>query len=207
MSQSLSNKIIAIKPLSVEKDLAMKLFIASDLHGSVTATQAMLARFEASNADHLILLGDLLNHGPRNAIPDGYNPVETAEALNAYSKQIIAVRGNCDSEVDQALLQFPITASYAHVLLPQMRLFLTHGHIYHPQQLPPLQSCDALVFGHSHIPVAEYRDDILLFNPGSTTIPRCDIRSSYGLITATECQVRALDNDELLLSCSIRHTI
>ncbi|GIU47317.1 phosphoesterase [Shewanella sairae] len=185
----------------------MKLFIASDLHGSLPATQAMLARFEASNADHLILLGDLLNHGPRNAIPDGYNPVATAEALNTYSNKVIAVRGNCDSEVDQALLQFPITASYAHVLLPQMRLLLTHGHIYNPDNLPPLQSGDALLYGHSHIAVAEYRDDILLFNPGSTTIPRNDGRSSYGLITATECQVRTLDNNELLVSCPIRHKL
>ena len=182
----------------------MKLFIASDLHGCLLATQTMLARFEASNADHLILLGDLLNHGPRNAIPDGYNPVATADALNVYSNKIIAVRGNCDSEVDQALLQFPITASYAHVLLPQMRLFLTHGHIYNPDNLPPLQSGDGLLYGHSHIAVAEYRDDILLFNPGSTTIPRNDGRASYGIMTTTECLVRALDNDELLLSCPIR---
>ncbi|MGS0681693.1 phosphodiesterase [Shewanella sp. 125m-7] len=182
----------------------MKLFIASDLHGSLSATQAMLSRFEQSNARYLVLLGDLLNHGPRNAIPEGYDPVGLSEALNAYADQIIAVRGNCDSEVDQMLLQFPITASYAQVLLPQTRLFLTHGHIYSPDKLPPLQAGDALVYGHTHIPVAEYRDDILLFNPGSTTIPRNDGRASYGLITDTECQVRALDNDELLLSCLVR---
>ncbi|GIU25664.1 phosphodiesterase [Shewanella schlegeliana] len=185
----------------------MKLFIASDLHGSLSATQAMLTRFEQSGASYLILLGDLLNHGPRNAIPEGYAPAALADTLNTYADKIIAVRGNCDSEVDQMLLQFPITETCAQVLMPQMRLFLTHGHVYGPDKRPPLQAGDALLYGHTHIAVAEYRDDILLFNPGSTTIPRNDGRASYGLITPTECQVRAIDNDELLLSCPIHHRL
>ncbi|QDF65339.1 phosphodiesterase [Shewanella sp. SNU WT4] len=185
----------------------MTLFIASDLHGSLTAGQAMLERFEQSGARYLLLLGDLLNHGPRNAIPDGYNPVQLAELLNTYADRIIAVRGNCDSEVDQMLLQFPITATYQQVLMPQMRLFLTHGHIYHPDNLPPLQAGDALVYGHTHIATAEYRDGILLINPGSTTIPRNHGRASYALLTASRCDVHALDDNELLLTTAIHHAL
>ncbi|MBV7316017.1 phosphodiesterase [Shewanella sp. NIFS-20-20] len=185
----------------------MTLFIASDLHGSLTAGQAMLARFEQSGARYLLLLGDLLNHGPRNAIPAGYDPVSLAEHLNQYADRIIAVRGNCDSEVDQMLLKFPFTASYQQVLLPQMRLFLTHGHIYHPDNLPPLQTGDGFVYGHTHIPLAEYQEGVLHFNPGSTTIPRNGGRASYGLLSDTECQVRDLHTDEVIVSCKLRHAL
>lgn len=101
----------------------MKLMFASDIHGSLPATERVLALFEQSGANWLILLGDLLNHGPRNALPDGYAPAQVAEKLNAYASRIIAVRGNCDSEVDQMLLHFPITAPWQQVLLAQQRLF------------------------------------------------------------------------------------
>ena len=107
----------------------MKLFFASDLHGSLTATQRMIDAFTASKADHLLLLGDLINFGPRNPIPEGHNPIAVAELLNQYAESIIAVRGNCDSEVDQMLLSFPIMSDYNIVLLPTgQKLFLTHGH-------------------------------------------------------------------------------
>ena len=185
----------------------MTLFIASDLHGSLSAGELMLQRFEQSGARHLLLLGDILYHGPRNPIPEGYNPAQLAEKLNKYKNHIIAVRGNCDSEVDQMLLEFPITASFQQILLPQMRLFVTHGHIYSPSNLPPLLPEDGFVYGHTHIAVAEYINNILHFNPGSTTIPRNGAKASYGLITELECQVRSIESGELMLSCSLRHCL
>ncbi|MCF1426436.1 MAG: phosphodiesterase [Shewanella sp.] len=185
----------------------MTLFFASDLHGSLTATEAMLEKFEQSGARYLVLLGDILNHGPRNAIPEGYAPAELAKRLNQYAERIIAVRGNCDSEVDQMLLDFPIMAAYQQVILPQMRLFLTHGHVYGPDKLPKLLQGDGFFYGHTHIPVAEYKGGILHFNPGSTTIPRNSGRASYGMLSDTECQVKDLHTDEVIVSCSLRHSL
>lgn len=107
----------------------MKLMFASDIHGSLPATERVLSLFAQSGAQWLIILGDVLNHGPRNALPEGYAPAQVAEKLNPYASRIIAVRGNCDSEVDQMLLHFPLTAPWQQVLLEQSRLFLTHGHL------------------------------------------------------------------------------
>lgn len=185
----------------------MSLFFASDLHGSLIAGKKVLARFKQSHAKYLILLGDLLNHGPRNPLPDGYDPSKLAELLNTHKTHIIAVRGNCDSEVDQMLLEFPITASFQQVILPQMRLFLTHGHLYGPNNIPPLNKNDGLIYGHTHVAVAEYIDDILYFNPGSTSIPRNDAKTSYGIMTDTAFEVRSLEDSGLLLSCLIRHNL
>ena len=116
----------------------MKLMFASDIHGSLPAAEKVLARFHESGARWLVILGDVLNHGPRNALPDGYAPAQVAERLNSVAERIIAVRGNCDSEVDQMLLQFPLSAPWQQVLTEHQRLFLTHGHLYHPGNLPPL---------------------------------------------------------------------
>lgn len=162
----------------------MKLFFASDLHGCAVSTEKMLALFEASEASHLILLGDYLNHGPRNPLPEGYDPLRVAELLNAYADRIIAVRGNCDSEVDQALLSFPMMGDCQTVLLPSgRRLFLTHGHLYRRDKLPPLQKGDVFVSGHTHIAVAEnHESDLVFFNPGSISLPRNEESASYGIL-------------------------
>ncbi|MFG0604824.1 phosphodiesterase [Vibrio mimicus] len=179
----------------------MKLFFISDLHGSLPATEQALTLFEASGAQYLILLGDVLNHGPRNPIPDGYNPVAVAERLNQFAKRIIAVRGNCDSEVDQMLLHFPLMSDYAWMLLESgQRLFLTHGHLYHGEKLPPLNKGDMLVHGHTHIPIAERVGDIWIANPGSMTFPRGNFRPSYGVLTEGVIQVISVDG-EIIASC------
>ena len=107
----------------------MKLMFASDIHGSLPATECVLERFAQSGAQWLVILGDVLNHGPRNALPEGYAPAQVAERLNEQASRIIAVRGNCDSEVDQMLLHFPITAPWQQILTDSQRLFLTHGHL------------------------------------------------------------------------------
>src|SRR5476649_2015670 len=145
----------------------MKLLFAADIHGSLTATQRLLDAFDASGATWLVLLGDLLYHGPRNPLPDEYQPAAVASQLNRYADRIIAVRGNCDSEVDQMLLGFPITAPWQQILMEQTRLFVTHGHLFNPGSRPPLCSDDVLVYGHTHIPRAERVDGIICFNPGS----------------------------------------
>ncbi len=181
----------------------MKLFFASDLHGSVPATKETIDLFIASGAKHLILLGDILYHGPRNPVPEGYNPSQVADLLNQYSKQIIAVRGNCDSEVDQMLLNFPMMMDYAWVLLETgQRLFLTHGHLYNSSNLPELREGDVMVHGHTHVPVAESQDGITIFNPGSMTFPRNGLPRSYGLMNANTLTVKTPEG-ELLSQATI----
>ncbi|MDU5486417.1 MAG: phosphodiesterase [Serratia liquefaciens] len=183
----------------------MKLIFASDIHGSLPATESVLERFEQSGADWLILLGDLLNHGPRNALPAGYQPAQVAEQLNRYSDKIIAVRGNCDSEVDQMLLSFPITASWQQVLLQKRRLFLTHGHLYHPSALPPLSAGDVLVYGHSHLPQAERQGEIYCFNPGSVSIPKGGFPASYGILEDGILSVVTFDGGKAVAEVALTH--
>ncbi len=176
----------------------MKLFFASDLHGSLPATRETIDLFFASGAEHLVLLGDILYHGPRNPIPEGYNPAQVADLLNQYSKQIIAVRGNCDSEVDQMLLTFPMMMDYAWVLLESgQRLFLTHGHLYNSGNRPELKQGDVIAHGHTHIPVAELQDGVTIFNPGSMTFPRNDLPRSYGLLDGKTLTVQTPEGEVL----------
>ncbi|MEX0565819.1 phosphodiesterase [Raoultella terrigena] len=181
----------------------MRLMFASDIHGSLPAAERVLERFAQSGAQWLIILGDVLNHGPRNALPEGYAPAEVAGKLNGVAARIIAVRGNCDSEVDQMLLDFPITAPWQQVLTERCRLFLTHGHLYSPEKLPSLCAGDVLVYGHTHIPVAEKRGDIFLFNPGSVSIPKGGFPASYGLLEGDRLQVLALDDHQVIAEVAI----
>lgn len=181
----------------------MKLMFASDIHGSLPATERVLSLFAQSGARWLVILGDILNHGPRNALPQGYAPAQVADALNPLASQIIAVRGNCDSEVDQMLLQFPITAPWQQVLLEHQRLFLTHGHLFGPQNLPPLAAGDVLVSGHTHVPVAEKHGEIYLFNPGSVSIPKGGFVASYGLLDGDKLQVLALNDQQVIAEVAI----
>ncbi|WEF29455.1 phosphodiesterase [Klebsiella aerogenes] len=181
----------------------MKLMFASDIHGSLPATERALERFAQSGAQWLVILGDVLNHGPRNALPEGYAPAKVAECLNGVAQRIIAVRGNCDSEVDQMLLHFPMTAPWQQVLSERHRLFLTHGHLYSPDNLPPLAAGDVLAYGHTHIPVAEKRGDIFLFNPGSVSIPKGGFAASYGMLEDDRLQVFALNDNQVIAEAAI----
>lgn len=177
----------------------MKLFFASDLHGCVPATEKALAEFEQSGAETLVLLGDVLYHGPRNPIPEGYDPANVAELLNHYADKIVAVRGNCDSEVDQMLLSFPIMTDYAWVILESgQRLFLTHGHIYNAQKRPALKQGDVIVHGHTHIPVAELDGEQYVFNPGSVTFPRNGFAPSYGLLENKQLKVMTFEGETIV---------
>ncbi|WP_372882835.1 phosphodiesterase [Psychromonas sp.] len=176
----------------------MKLFFASDLHGSLPTTELVLEKYQASGANYLVLLGDLLNHGPRNPVPQGYQPAAVAQLLNNYKDEILAVRGNCDSEVDQMLLDFPMLETYSWILLENgTRIFLTHGHIYNSDNRPPLKAGDVLAYGHTHIPVAEQNGGQFIFNPGSITFPKGGYVASYGLYEEGKLSVFSF-SDEVL---------
>lgn len=181
----------------------MKLMFASDIHGSLPATEQVLAHFARSGAQWLVLLGDILNHGPRNALPEGYAPAEVAQRLNEQAARIIALRGNCDSEVDQMLLTFPLSAPWQQVLLPGQRLFLTHGHLFSPDNLPPLAQNDVLVYGHTHLPVAQRQGDIFHFNPGSVSIPKGGFAASYGMLEEGMLRVMALNDHRVIAQVAI----
>ena len=123
----------------------MRIMIASDIHGSAKYCRMMLDRYEKEKADRLLLLGDLLYHGPRNDLPEEYAPKQVIEMLNARREEILCVRGNCEAEVDQMMLEFPVMADYALLMADRYRLYATHGHIWHPDHLPPLTPGDILL--------------------------------------------------------------
>ena len=161
----------------------MKLMIASDIHGSARYCQLLLEAFEREKADKLILLGDILYHGPRNDLPDAYAPKTVIEQLNEIKEHILCVRGNCDTEVDQMVLDFPILAEYAWVLVGKRLVFATHGHKYGEEKLPPLAKGSILLQGHTHIPRCVEKEGVLCVNPGSVSIPKADSPHSYLMLT------------------------
>ena len=156
----------------------MKLLIASDLHGSAACCRQLMARIEEFAPDRILLLGDLLYHGPRNDLPEEYAPKQVIPLLNSLKDRITAVRGNCEAEVDQMVLEFPVLADYATVLFPDGRtLFATHGHHFDPDHLPPLPAGSAFAFGHIHVKHLEWKGETLILNPGSVSIPKDGSRS------------------------------
>ena len=157
----------------------MNLLIASDIHGSSRAARLLAGHFYDLKCDYMLLLGDILYHGPRNALPGDYDCKETAAILNTLKDKIWCVRGNCDAEVDEMMLEFPITADYMQLPVNGQVIFATHGHHIGPNYLPPIGSCDILMCGHSHF--AEHRkiEDLLYCNPGSTSIPKGGTRPGF----------------------------
>ena len=166
----------------------MKLMFASDIHGSLPATERVLELFAQSGAQWLVILGDVLNHGPRNALPEGYAPAKVAERLN---------------EVAHKVMHFPITAPWQQVLLEKQRLFLTHGHLFGPENLPALNQNDVLVYGHTHLPVAEQRGEIFHFNPGSVSIQKGGNPASYGMLDNDVLSVIALNDQSIIAQVAI----
>ena len=157
----------------------MKLMIASDLHGSAYYTRELLRRFELEQPEKLVLLGDILYHGPRNDLPRDYAPKQVIEMLNPLAGQILCVRGNCDCEVDQMVLTFPVLASYALLPLGDNVLFATHGHEFNEKNLPPMRQGDILLNGHTHIPKCTRHEGYTYLNPGSVSIPKEGSAHSY----------------------------
>ena len=171
----------------------MTIFTISDIHGSHHYLEKALSAFEREKADILLILGDELYHGPRNPLPEGYNPKLTAESLNRYKDKIIAVRGNCDSEVDQMVLEYPIGSDLSTIFWEGKRITATHGHIYNEDNLPPMSIGDILIYGHTHLPAARRSEDIFILNPGSLSIPKGGYDNSYGIFKDNSFKVMDFD--------------
>ena len=173
----------------------MKWMIASDLHGSAYYCRKMLEAFEREGADRLFLLGDLLYHGPRNDLPREYAPKEVIPLLNGKREKLLCVRGNCDAEVDQMVLEFPVLADYAVLPVGQRLIYATHGHIYHMKNLPPLAPGDVLLHGHTHVPAwTEFGQGNLYLNPGSVSIPKENSPHSYMTLEGNTMQWKELES-------------
>ena len=175
----------------------MKLMFASDLHGSRTACEAVLAQYEKSGASRLVLLGDLLYHGPRNDLPDRYDPKAVTAMLNGVKNELLCVRGNCDAEVDQMVLDFPIQADYALFDLDGVTAFVTHGHLFHLDALPPHKDGDLIIHGHTHVLTVQHKDGMTYINPGSAALPKENNPKSYMVYENRVFTIKTLEGETI----------
>lgn len=159
----------------------MKWMIASDIHGSAKYCRQMFNAYDNEKADRLLLLGDLLYHGPRNDLPEDYSPKAVIDMLNSRKNEIFCVRGNCDTEVDEMVLDFPIMAEYCLIPVAGRMIFATHGHKFNKSSMPPLKKGDILLHGHTHVPACEQAGECIYLNPGSVSIPKEG--SAHGYMT------------------------
>lgn len=174
----------------------MKLMIASDIHGSAFYCGQMLEAMDRERADRLLILGDILYHGPRNDLPRDYAPKEVIRMLNERKNHIFCVRGNCDTEVDQMVLEFPVLADYAVFPVGKRLIYATHGHRFNLKALPPMQRGDILLHGHTHIPAWEtFGQENLYLNPGSVSIPKAGTQHGYILLQNEKCEWKDLDGE------------
>ena len=174
----------------------MKLMIASDIHGSAFYCRKLLEAFRREGADRLLILGDILYHGPRNDLPRDYAPKEVISMLNEMKDKLFCVCGNCDAAVDQMVLEFPILADYCILPVGDRLIYATHGHNHNLQKLPPLQSGDILLHGHTHVPAWEaFGENNLYLNPGSVSIPKGDSANSYMLLESSRCDWKDLEGN------------
>lgn len=171
----------------------MKLMIASDLHGSARYTRQLLEAFQQEGAERLLLLGDLLYHGPRNDLPDEYAPKQVIALLSEHRDKVLCVRGNCDTEVDQMVLPFPILADYAVIPVGKRLMYCTHGHHFNRDTLPPMSRGDILLYGHTHVPLLDVTEERVCLNPGSVSIPKEN--SWHGYMTLEDGHFRWFDLD------------
>lgn len=176
----------------------MKVLVVSDIHGSINDLNKII---EQEEFDKLFILGDLYYHGPRNPLPEGYNPMEVAKKLNELKDKIVCVRGNCDAEVDQMVLEFKITDTYR--LLNDDKILMTHGHVYGPNDHPIVKKGSCILSGHTHIPTCDEKNGCYYLNPGSISIPKGGYPNSYGVLTDTDFTVYNLETNELIMQTKI----
>lgn len=172
----------------------MKLMIASDIHGSAYWCKKLLAAWKDEGAPRMLLLGDLLYHGPRNDLPRDYAPKQVIEMLNSIREHLLCVRGNCEAEVDQMVLSFPVMADYCVLPLENHILYATHGHNYNEGNPPPLMKGDVLLCGHTHVPAFELHETFTYVNPGSVSIPKNDSTHGFLLLEDTHFCWKDLEN-------------
>ena len=171
----------------------MKFLIASDIHGSSVAAEAVVRAFTREKADELVLLGDIYNHGPRNPLPEGYAPLKVAEILNSLPR-LTVIKGNCDSEVDTMISSFPFLES-ALVFADGKRVFLTHGHVFNEQNVP--KNVDLLLYGHFHVGFIKEQNGVILANPGSAALPKENSQKGYLLLDDGILYLKNLDGEVL----------
>lgn len=173
----------------------MKALVFSDLHGSLSSVNFLAQKMSEVQPDFLFLLGDLLYQGPRNPVPGDYNSSGVADVLNKFSDCTVAVRGNCDSEVDAMLITTPLASPFSWCVVDGVRFFLTHGHIFYPGGDTPLRKGDCMISGHTHVPTAEESDGIFYCNPGSMTLPKNGHPPTFGFIENKKFSVLTKEGD------------
>lgn len=160
----------------------MKYLVASDIHGSAYYCRELCAAIDREKPDRIFFLGDVLYHGPRNDLPKDYAPKEVIAMLTPYKDKIVSVRGNCDTEVDQMVLPFPVMADTAYIQCGEKLILATHGHIWNTEKLPPLGGVSVLLYGHTHIPACDEHEGYVYLNPGSVSIPKEGSCHSYMIL-------------------------
>ena len=175
-----------------------RLLIASDIHGDAQTCAKLVEIYKVSGAEKLVLLGDILYHGPRNDLPAGYAPKKVIELLNPLKYEILCVRGNCDGEVDQMVLDFPILADYAYISADGLRIFATHGHNFNTQKLPPLAKGDILLHGHTHVQTCTpFGNENFYINPGSISLPKEGNPKTYMIYESRTFTLKDFDGNTL----------
>lgn len=175
----------------------MKLMIASDIHGSAKYCDLMLQKFHMHEADKLLILGDILYHGPRNPLPEDYAPKQVFEMLNPEKKNIMAVQGNCDAHIDNVVLEFPIVPDYILMEINGLTIYATHGHIFNEKNPLPLHNNEIMLNGHFHTPAFSQYEDWLYMNPGSVSMPKDGTPHSYIIMEGKTFKWYNLLNDEV----------
>lgn len=175
----------------------MRYMIISDIHGSSLFLEKVLKKFHEAAYDYLIILGDILYHGPRNPIPEGHNPKAVVELLNPIASKIIACRGNCEAEVDQMLLNFPCLGDYSQLFDEGVRLFATHGHLYTWDNFPKTGGKEIFLYGHTHLWELRQEDNVLICNPGSITLPKENRPHTYATYENGTMTVYTLEGEKL----------
>ena len=168
--------------------------IVSDIHGSLSGANAIIEAIKEHQPDFILCLGDILYHGPRNDVPQDYAPKKVIEIMNSLAGKIIAVRGNCDGEVDQMVLQFPITSDTNFIPYQGHFIAMSHGHVYSPDHLPYLHEGDIFLSGHTHIPTCNKKDGIYLLNPGSISLPKQNHPKTYAILKNDTFTIYTLDH-------------
>ena len=176
----------------------MKILIASDIHGSAYYCRKLLEALDREGAPRMLLLGDILYHGPRNDLPEEYAPQQVISMLNPLKDRVVSVRGNCEAEVDQMVLDFPVLADYCLMPVGDHMMYCTHGHIYNEEHLPPMMPGDILLYGHTHVPRAQLCGDKWMLNPGSVSIPKGGSVQSCAVLEDGTFIVKDMDGKEIM---------